>query len=226
MKEKTTATTRTSSTSGLRVNLELEDPESAINYDDASYEQNDLTEYDAEDEDDNDEFYDTEQHNRSKRDKLTVVQWFKESRKITKYKFSSRYELDGVYLRIRRFNANDSAIYKCKYINGFGTLTSRVNIKLSNSSSSSTTAKSILSSTFVSVTTQYMSTSTESRRKQKTANMVPVFYNPRHQPIQTYRKQKGSNVKFNCRAHAVVKPDIVWLKNGQILNEQVYGVTR
>jgi hypothetical protein len=42
----------------------------------------------------------------------------------------------------------------------------------------------------------------------------------------SYRKQKGSEVKLKCRANGWPKPEIIWLKNGQVLSEEEYGITR
>jgi hypothetical protein len=156
---------------------------------------------------------------RSRRDKLSIVQWFRETSKISKYKFSPRYEPDGVFLRIRNLSLNDSGLFKCKFINGFGTLTSKVNLKVVVRPQSSNSATTTTTTTNEPIIINAMANSR--------AKLMPVFHNSNAPSYQIYRKQKGANVRFNCRAHAPLgKPDIVWLKNGQILNEEDYGLTR
>lgn len=50
---------------------------------------------------------------------LFIVQWYKDALRI---KEQSRFEQDGIYLRIGNVTSKDAGKYKCKLINGFGSV--------------------------------------------------------------------------------------------------------
>jgi hypothetical protein len=59
---------------------------------------------------------------------LLIVQWFKESSRISQFAHSGRYRSDGALLRIINVRPIDAGKYKCKIINGFGTVTHTINL--------------------------------------------------------------------------------------------------
>ena len=140
---------------------------------------------------------------------LFMVQWFKDSLRINK---QMRYKQDGVYLRIRNVNLKDAGKYKCKLINGFGSVTTTLTLNVLASTTKETTI----------LTTEASATTT------KSADLVrlPVFTNPERMQPRRLKKKSGSQVRFKCRASGVPRPDIVWFKNGEILNEEEFGITR
>jgi hypothetical protein len=54
----------------------------------------------------------------------------------------------------------------------------------------------------------------------------PIFINLDKMEQKSYQKNVGSYVQFNCDSIGFPKPDIMWLKNNQVLSEEDYGITR
>lgn len=180
---------------------------------------------------------DSSRRRKRQHNKLVVVQWFKDSTKITKYKFSARYELDGVYMRISDVSASDAGKYRCKFINGFGTLSSAVTLRVNkvNDGGEGENVMDLDGSTTIlmSSTTTIKTTTTTTLRPSQNKKMLklsaPVFVGLNKVAtggVQRFRKEKGAHVRFNCRAFGVPKPEILWLKNGEVLSEEDYGITR
>lgn len=150
--------------------------------------------------------------------KLTLIEWFKDGVKINKYKSADRLKIDGSSLTILDATVSESGKYRCKYISGFRTLVaSAVNIvvlkrteTISSSETSTTTA------------------ATNKKSKLVGGHQAPVFIGGSNKSGGRHRlrKLKGSTVRLNCRAFGVPKPDVLWFRNGQVLAEEEYGITR
>lgn len=157
---------------------------------------------------DDDEF---ERKRRQNDNSIQIVQWFKDSQRIYKQTVSSRYKLlVNNDLRIKNVNLNDAGIFKCKQINGFGgSVVHSLNLIVEVSNSSVSSSVSTSKATSLKITNEFN---------------TPVFIDKSQQRV--YRKQKGSDLKLKCRANATPKPDIIWFKNGDVLSEEEYGITR
>ena len=161
---------------------------------------------------------------------LFIVQWYKGAARINQQ--LDRFKQDGVYLRIENVDLSDSGKYKCKLINGFGSVTTTLTLK-------------VLPSTQISSTTTTTTTTAESSpqllgqedeeplervdlTKNKDSDLVrlPVFTNPERMQPRYFKKKIGSQVRLKCRASGVPRPDVLWFKNGEILNEEDFGITR
>ena len=144
-------------------------------------------------------------------DQLFIVQWFKDTSRVGKQ--HARFRQDGVYLRITNVSASDAGKYKCKLINGFGSVTTTLRLNVV---------------TMVAAVKTTTSTTTTTVVKTKSSELVraPVFTNPERMQPRDFRKKKGSQVRFRCRATGLPRPDILWFKNGEILNEEDFGITR
>lgn len=151
--------------------------------------------------------------NRAKREnkELVIIQWYKDSTKINKFLFPNRFESENGYLKIKNVQLSDSGKYRCKLINGFGTVSSNVILIVQKLNQTLETTK---------VPVKF------GQKKQIDSQRAPVFVNQDKMQSNYFQKQKGSQVRFNCRASASPKPDILWFKNGQVLNEEDYGITR
>ena len=55
---------------------------------------------------------------------------------------------------------------------------------------------------------------------------APVFTNLDKSESRNFRRMKGTQIKLKCKAQANPKPEILWFKNGEILSEEEYGITR
>jgi len=161
---------------------------------------------------------------------LFIVQWYKGAARINQQ--LDRFKQDGVYLRIENVDLSDSGKYKCKLINGFGSVTTTLTLK-------------VLPSTQISSTTTTTTTTAESSphllgqedeeplekvdlTKNKNSDLVrlPAFTNPERMQPRYFKKKIGSQVRLKCRASGVPRPDVLWFKNGEILNEEDFGITR
>jgi hypothetical protein len=146
--------------------------------------------------------------------KLTLIEWFKDGVKINKYKSADRLKIDGSSLTILDATVSESGKYRCKYISGFRTLVaSSVNIVVLKKT------ETIISSE-ISTTTK--------KSKLVGGHQAPVFIGGSNKSGGRHRlkKLKGSTVRLNCRAFGVPKPDVLWFRNGQVLAEEEYGITR
>jgi hypothetical protein len=60
--------------------------------------------------------------------------------------------------------------------------------------------------------------------------MRPQFIEQDKLQPRKYRKLVGENVRLKCRTQAASssqqKSEIIWFKNGYVLNEEDYGITR
>ena len=166
---------------------------------------------------------------RKKRDNeknsFQIVHWFKDSLRINKLTASSRYRLlnNDNDLRIRNVNINDAGLFKCKQINGFGgSVMHSLNLIVEPFNANiSTPARGIISK-------QLNKQQQQQQQQQQEVNeySAPVFVNVEKMQPRYLRKQKGAEIKLKCKANAVPKPEIIWLKNGQVLTEEEYGITR
>ena len=160
---------------------------------------------------------------RKKRDNekssFQIVHWFKDSLRINKLTASSRYRLlnNDNDLRIRNVNMNDAGLFKCKQINGFGgSVMHSLNLIVESfNANMSTPVRGLISKQL-----------NKQQNQQANEYSAPVFGNAEKMQPRTFRKQKGAEIKLKCKANAVPKPEIVWLKNGQVLTEEEYGITR
>ena len=118
-------------------------------------------------------------------------------------------------MKIKYLNLNDSGKYKCKIINGYGGVTySTLNLIVSPLS-------------IVSTSTVVINEDINVKTSTSKSISMPVFLNPeRANRKQFYRRAKGSQIRFKCNARGQPKPDILWYKNGFVLNEEDYGITR
>ena len=161
---------------------------------------------------DNDSIEEQELESRKRRDdSFLIVQWYKDTTRINKLTSSSRYKLlnNNNDLKIKNVNQNDAGLFKCKQINGFGgSVTHSLNLIIESTNSTTTT------------------TSRSNMATKQAMNKLesPQFIDKTQQRL--FRKQKGSDVKLKCRATAVLKPEIMWFKNGDVLTEEEYGITR
>lgn len=146
--------------------------------------------------------------------KLTLIEWFKDGVKINRYKSADRMKIDGSSLTILDATVEESGKYRCKYISGFRTLVaSAVNIV-------------VLKRTETVISSE-ISTTTATNKKAK-GHQAPVFIggSNKSRGRLRLRKLKGSTVRLNCRAFGLPKPDVLWFRNGQVLAEEEYGITR
>lgn len=156
---------------------------------------------------------DFERKRRENDNSIQIIQWFKDAQRIYKQTSSTRYKLlVNNDLRIKNVNMNDAGLFKCKQINGFGgSVVHSLNLVVESSNSNNNNTLAAIRST------------TTTRPGVKEFN-TPVFTDKTQQ--KHFRKQKGSDLKLKCRAAGLPKPDIVWLKNGEVLSEEEYGITR
>ncbi|RNA06547.1 fibroblast growth factor receptor-like 1 [Brachionus plicatilis] len=154
--------------------------------------------------------YDYDELERKKRQSpIAILQWYKDSLKLNKFTYIGKYEFEGNVLRILKVHLTDAGNYTCKLINGLGQL-----------------------SRSMSVVVEKMNSTTESMqnkrpietRKRPVPQKAPAFLVSNR--ITKFSKQKGEEVVFNCRAVGVPRSDIMWFKNGIILGEEEYGITR
>jgi hypothetical protein len=166
---------------------------------------------------------------------LFIVQWYKGAVRINQ---QDRFKQDGVYLRIENVDFNDSGKYKCKLINGFGSVTTTLTLKVLPSTTTTMTPQSstqILSTTIAESLPHLLGQEDEEETlekidliKNKNSDLVrlPAFTNPERMQPRYFKKKIGSQVRFKCRASGVPRPDVLWFKNGEILNEEDFGITR
>ncbi|CAF0849721.1 unnamed protein product [Brachionus calyciflorus] len=143
---------------------------------------------------------------------IIVIQWFKDSVKLNKFITIGKYEQDGLVLKVLNVNEQDSGNYTCKLINGLGAISSVLTLQVEKSN----------------LTTPILETTTKqnkiNRKKIIVQQRSPSFLNT--DKNYKFQKQKGDEVRFNCKATGLPKPDILWFKNGEILSEEDYGITR
>jgi hypothetical protein len=144
-----------------------------------------------------------------------VVNWYKDSAKINKISNSNneaRVKQNGIYLIIKNVSPSDSGKYKCKLINGFGSVSTTLNL--------------IVIPQLVNTTTTGATKRVVDITKKENEFRPPVFTSPERMKQSFFKKPKGSMVRFKCRAVGIPKPDILWFKNGEIMSEEDYGITR
>lgn len=180
-------------------NLELQDPSEDEDYDTTAYED------------------ELERKKRTlpvkRQSPVNVIQWFKDTVKLNKYANLNKYEQDGSVLRILNAEATDSGNYTCKLINGQGSTSSSIQVEIEKLNATQVSAKTTSSTKPIKAT-----------RKKVNLQRSPVFLNT--DKNYKFQKQKGDEVKFSCKASGVPKPDILWYKNGEVLTEEEYGITR
>lgn len=154
--------------------------------------------------------YDYDELERKKRQNpIAIMQWYKDSVKLNKFTNIGKFEFDGNALRILNVSLNDAGNYTCKLINGAGQLSSSIYVVVEKTN---TTTKAIQITKFI------------QSRKRPNQQRAPTFVDSNR--ITKFSKQKGEEASLDCRAVGVPKPDILWFKNGIILSEEEYGITR
>ena len=156
-------------------------------------------------------------------DRLFIVQWFKDTTRIGK---QARLKQDGAYLRIRNVNTNDAGKYKCKLINGFGSVTTTLTLNVLTSKTTTIPTPTLQTATAITTATDSGRVDFDEVERSASPMRAPVFTFPERMQPKSLRKKKGAQVRFKCRASGVPRPDIVWFKNGEILNEEEFGITR
>jgi len=104
---------------------------------------------------------------------------------------------------------NDAGKYKCKLINGLGSSTSGIiNLVV-------TSTKPINDSGAI----------VQVPIKDESSNFVAPVFSGLEKKTTFFKKPKGNQVRFKCIAKGVPRPDILWYRNGMILNEEDFGIT-
>ena len=175
---------------------------------------NSLIEYNSDD-----QLYDyDEKFNNAKRsNKMLIVQWFKDSTRLNKLTLPQRYSLhnaNNADLNIQSVRASDSGYYSCKIINGYGSVVHEFRLIVKEEGTSRIEK--------------------EENNEQQQLEMLaeekkyspPYFTNPEDMEIRSYMKPIGSFAQFSCDSEGVPRPDVMWFKNGEVLSEEGYGLTR
>jgi len=167
-----------------------------------------------------DDLYENDYGTKYKRsNKMLIVQWFKDSSRLNKLTLPSRYSLNSVNnadLNIQSVTAADAGYYSCKIINGYGSMVHRFRLVVKDGENSKEQVKG------VDVVTDKVDFLPAADEKFKS----PVFTDPENMEVRSYRKPVGSSVQFSCDSDGVPKPDVLWFKNGEVLSEEDYGITR
>jgi hypothetical protein len=172
----------------------------------------------------NDEIYDYsedlfESTKRTKRDSTSypIIIWYKDAAKIENNQ-NQRYSSDGLYLKIKHVNVLDSAKFKCVILSESGKNATSNLISL-------VVLKDNLTSTTVTTTAKKARTKSPSQRKQMTEK-APQFMSAVKSQPKSFQKQRGEQVRFRCRATGSPRPNIIWYKNGDLLSQEDYGITK
>lgn len=154
--------------------------------------------------------YDYDDLERKKRQSpIIIMQWFKDSAKLNQFTNIGKYEFEDHVLRILNVDYTDAGNYTCKLINGITQSSASINVVVKKINSS----------------TKQIQISRPSQPSKKTIlQRAPVFV--ASDRITKLKKQKGEDATLNCRAIGMPKPDILWFKNGIVLSEEEYGITR
>ena len=173
-----------------------------------------------------------------------IVQWFKETTKLNKFKHAGKYELADVFLTIRRLHANDSGHYRCRVANGFGaeplaTAHIRLVVVSGGRVESTTTSNSTQTTTTLLLTSSAPTANNNSNsNNNNSASKSPATRQQRAHNYHKYTRALGTRVQFRCNATTTTTatigakqqqaptPDVIWYKNGVVLAEEDYGVTR
>lgn len=169
---------------------------SPIDYSDDLYEDNDYTEKYA-----------------KRTNKMLIVQWFKDSHRLRKLTLPLRYSLNNANnadLDIQNVRASDAGHYSCKVIGGYGSAVHEFRLVVREDN-----VKGVESRVLKRVKPQV-----------NKKFMPPFFTNPESMVIRSYMKSVGSFIQFSCDSDGVPRPDVLWFKNGEVLSEEDYGITR
>jgi hypothetical protein len=151
--------------------------------------------------------------------KKPVINWYKDNGKINKLEqFSTRYQIDGIYLKITEVNSRDTGKFKCVIVSENG--------------------NSVISSNIINLIVQPIEAETatvneeakvnkkQTRKNNENMQSGPVFYNSVKNQPSVFYKQKGTQVRLRCRASGSPRPTIIWYKNGDLINQEGFGITR
>lgn len=152
-----------------------------------------------------------------------MVQWFKDSFRINKLTLPERYALKNTNdadLYIKNVQVLDSGNYKCRVINGYGSITHKFRINVETDSKMNN-MKEIEKSNI-----SFMKKMNRPKLGRNKKYSSPVFIQPKNIVIKDHIRNVGGFIQFDCRAIGTPKPDILWFRNGEILSEEDYGITR
>lgn len=123
-----------------------------------------------------------------------IIEWTKGGEKID---FTwERYKMSRKVLKIRYVNADDTGVFGCKGINGFGSEYVRIELIIVDPAK----YPSIPDSEGVSIDLA-----------------PPVFTEATKKTPKTYRLAAGDSFKLDCEALGSPEPQVRWLRNGQII---------
>lgn len=162
----------------------------------------------------NDDLYDDYEKYTKRDNQLLIVQWFKDDNRLNKLTLPQRYSLNNFNnadLNIQNVKPADAGDYKCKIINGFGSVSHSFSLIISDSNGIAHYKKKAVTEEMPFVESKYS---------------PPVFSKPQRMIERSHHKTVGSVVQFVCDSVGIPKPDIMWFKNGEILSEEDYGITR
>lgn len=161
----------------------------------------------------NDDLYDDYQKYAKRDNQILIVQWYKDGNRLNKLTLPQRYSLNNFNnadLNIQKVTPSDAGDYKCKIINGFGSVSHSFSLIVSDSNGIAHYKKAV----------------TEEIPFVESKYSPPVFSNPERMIERSYQKTVGAVAQFVCDSVGIPKPDILWFKNGEILSEEDYGITR
>jgi len=166
------------------------------------------------------DLYENDYDTKNKRsNKMLIVQWFKDSIRLNKLTLPPRYSLNSANnadLNIQSVTAKDAGFYSCKIINGYGSMIHKFSLVIKdNKDDNKKQADDVKLTEMVG----FLPTVDEKFK-------APAFKHPENMEIRSFRQSVGSFVQFNCDADGFPKPDVLWFKNGEILSEEDYGITR
>jgi hypothetical protein len=155
--------------------------------------------------------------------KKPVISWFKDSGKINKLEqFSARYQIDGIYLKIRQVSPRDTGKFKCVIVseNGKNVLSSNiinlivqpVEIEVASGNSNNEEDNNV--------------NKKQMRKNNDNMQSGPSFFNSVKNQPSVFYKQKGTQVRLRCRASGSPRPNIIWYKNGDLINQEGFAITR
>ena len=127
-----------------------------------------------------------------------MLEWYKDGEKIDYMWERHRTNNKKMYLKIKHITEDDTGIFTCKAINGFGS---------------------------TEVTIELMVVDPRSLPQgydQELSVAPPIFTYDTKMSVRTFRKNIGDTFKVSCEALGSPEPEIFWFKDGQHIHESVH----
>jgi hypothetical protein len=155
---------------------------------------------------------------------MPTINWYKDASRVNKLEqFSARYQIDGIYLKIKNVALLDTGKFKCVIVAeaGQSVLSSNIiNLIVQP------VAAAVDDSDSLTEETEMRSRKPTLRKNNDNMQSGPAFYNSIKSQPSVFYKQKGAEVRLRCRASGSPRPNIIWYKNGDLINQDGLGVTR